>query len=249
MHFQDKTSLPQFNFQAILPLHFHTSLYLCPPMQTRFTKPELPKTLRRYFPELEDLLLEAMTEAGHVVEIRAGDSMMQVGQQLKYMIFLLEGNLKIFREDEEGAEFYLYSLTSGSSCALSLSCSYRMEESSVKGIVMEDGVALLIPIEFMEKWLPKYKTWARYVIDTFHTRMEDILTTLDQVAFRNLDERLEFYLKRMQRDQDTDVLELNHQRIAGDLNTSREVISRLLKKLEQRGKIELSRNSIKLIAL
>lgn len=219
-------------------------------MQTRFTKPELPKTLKKYFPELEPELLELMAEVGQVVEIRQGDPLVQPGHQFRYMIFVLEGNVKIFREEQNGedGEFFMYSLTSGTTCALSLTCSNRMEQSAVKGVTMEDGIILLIPLENMERWLPKYKSWARFVVNTLRERIEEILETFDQVAFRNLDERLEFYLKRMQRDVGSDVLEISHQQIATDLNTSREVISRLLKKMEQRGKISMQRHSIELLS-
>lgn len=216
-------------------------------MQTRFTKPELPKTLRKYFPDLEPELLEVMAEVGQVIEIHQGDPLVQAGHKFRYMIFVLEGNVKIFREDEEGSEFYMYSLTSGSTCALSLACSNRLEESAVKGVTMEDGIVLLVPLEYMERWLPKYRSWARYVVNTLRERIEEILETFDQVAFRNLDERLEFYLKRLQRDLDTNVLEVSHQQIATDLNTSREVVSRLLKKMEQRGKIAMHRHAVELL--
>jgi CRP/FNR family transcriptional regulator len=218
-------------------------------MQTRFTKTELPKTLKRYFPDLEGELLEAMAEAGQILELHEGQSVMQAGQQFRYMIFVLEGNIKIVREDEEGAEFFMYSLTSGDSCALSLSCSNKLESSAVKGVTLEDGIALLIPIEFMERWLPKYKSWARFVVSTLRERIEELLVTFDQVAFRNLDERLEFYLKRLQRDSQTNTLSVSHQQIAADLNTSREVVSRLLKKMEQRGKIAMHRNAVEIVAL
>ena len=216
-------------------------------MQTRFTKPELPKTLKRYFPDFEPGLLEEMAEVGQVLEIRTGQQIMQVGSMFRSMIFVLEGSVKIFREDEDGGEFFMYSLGSGSSCALSLASGEKRETSTVKGVTLEDGIALLIPLEHMDKWLTKYKTWVRYVVGSLRERMEDILVTFDQVAFRNLDERLEFYLKRLQRELDSDVLEISHQQIATDLNTSREVISRLLKKMEQRGHISMHRNAIEMI--
>lgn len=216
-------------------------------MQTRFTKPELNRTVRRYFPELEEELIEEMATIGEVIELREGTPVMQPGQQFRYMIFVLEGNVKIFREDAQGGEFYLYSLVSGKACALSLSCSNRQEASAVKGITIEDGIALLIPVECMERWLFRYKSWGRYVINSLHDRIEDILMTFDQVAFRHLDERLEFYLERTQQNLGTSILYLSHQQIATDLNTSREVISRLLKKLEQRGLILMHRNSIELL--
>jgi len=218
-------------------------------MQTRFTKPELAKTLKRYFPDLENELLEAMAEVGHVTELRAGQPLMYAGQQIRNMIFVLEGNVKIVRHDDEGSEFFMYSLTPGDACALSLTNYDRVRMSAVSGVTLEDGMALLVPVEYLERWIPKYKSWAKYVINAMRERMEDLLETFDQVAFRNLDERLEFYLKRHQRDLGMDTLEISHQQIAADLNTSREVISRLLKKLEQRGKVQLHRNAVEITDL
>lgn len=216
-------------------------------MLKRFTKPELPRTLRRYFPDMEPDLLEEMASLGEIIELHEGMPVMQPGQQFRYMIFVLEGNIKIFREDANGGEFYLYSLTAGTACALSLSCVARAEASGVKGITVEDGVALLIPIEYMERWLLRFKSWGRYVVSALHERIEDIMQAFDQVAFRHLDEQLEHYLENMQRQFGANRIYLSHQQIASDLNTSREVISRLLKKLEQRGMIAMHRNAIEIL--
>jgi len=216
-------------------------------MLTRFTKPVLAQTLLRYLPDLEAELLEEMAHTGEIIELREGKAVMTAGQQFRYMIFVLEGNIKIFREDPGGGEFYLYSLSSGSACALSFSCSGQAELSAVKGIAVEDGIALVLPIECMERWLLRYKSWGRYVVKAMHHRIEDILQTFDQVAFRHLDERLEFYLEKMQQNHGSNNLPLSHQQIASDLNTSREVVSRLLKKLEQRGMIVMHRNAIEII--
>jgi CRP/FNR family transcriptional regulator, anaerobic regulatory protein len=218
-------------------------------MQTKFTKPELPRTLHKYFPDLELALSEEMAAVGEIMELREGQPLMRARQPFRHMIFVLEGNVKIFREGDDGGEFYLYSLTSGDACALSLSCTDHFEQSLLKGVTLEDGVALLIPIEYMDKWLVKYKTWGRLVLNSIRERMEELLTTFDQVAFRNLDERLEFYLKRQRKNMDSDVLPFSHAQIATDLNTSREVVSRLLKKMEQRGLIQLNRNEIVLTGL
>lgn len=216
-------------------------------MLKRFTKSELPHTLQRYFPDMEPELLEEMAKVGELIELRENKPVMNAGQQFRYMIFVLDGTIKVFRTNDDGSEFYLYSLTSGSACAMSLSCSKRLETSAVRGVTIEDGLALVIPIEYMERWLGRYKSWAPYVIRVLHQRMEDILLSFDQVAFRHLDERLEFYLERIQQHQGTPMLYLSHQQIASDLNTSREVISRLLKKLEQRGRIIMHRNTIELL--
>ncbi len=216
-------------------------------MLTRFTKPELPRTLKRYFPNLEPALLQEMADIGEIVSLEEGKPVIQAGQQFHYMIFVLEGNIKVFREDGHGGEFYMYSLSSGSACALSLACADRTELSAVRGVAVEDGLALLIPLEYMEIWLTRYRSWARFVVKALHDRIEDVLITFDQVAFRHLDERLEFYLEKMQDNMGTSNLHISHQQIAADLNTSREVISRLLKKLEQRGMIIMHRNSIEIL--
>ncbi len=218
-------------------------------MQTKFTKPELARTLRQYFPDFEPKLLEEIAAAAEVVELREGQPLMHRGQQFRSMIFVLEGNVKIFREDDDGNEFYMYSLTSGTTCALSMTCSDKFEMSAVRGVTLEDGIALLVSIEFMERWLPKYKSWGRFVVNSLRERIEDLLTTFDQVAFRNLDERLEFYLKRQKKMFGSASLPLSHQQIASDLNSSREVISRLLKKLEQRGMISMHRNHIEILKI
>jgi CRP/FNR family transcriptional regulator len=98
----------------------------------------------------------------------------------------------------------------------------------------------------MEKWAREYKSWYDFVVGTYRNRFEELLQVLDQVAFRNMDERLEFYLKRQSRQGDLRIIQISHQQIANDLNSTREVISRLLKKMEQRGLLKLNRNNIEL---
>src|SRR5204863_8239676 len=100
-----------------------------------------------------------------------------------------------------------------------------------------------------DAWMATYKSWYHFVLETYRSRFEELLVTLDHVAFRAMDERLEFYLRQHRQTLKTSTIEINHQEIADELNSSREVISRLLKKMEQLGKIKLHRNAIEIIQL
>ena len=173
--------------------------------------------------------------------IEAGEEVMRTGQYIKSTILLLSGLLKVYREDDEGNEFLMYYLEPGNACALSMMCTARNEKSQIMAKAVTDVEVLLVPSHLSEMWLGKYKSWHNFVIASYRQRFEELLQTLDSIAFKGLDERLLFYLKRHVKVSGKEV-RLSHQQIADELNSSREVISRLLKKLEQTGAITLHRN-------
>ncbi|WP_298411734.1 Crp/Fnr family transcriptional regulator, partial [Hydrotalea sp.] len=154
--------------------------------------------------------------------------------------------LKIFRENEDGGEFLMYYLQPGEACAISLVCASKMEASKVMVKSVEESVIMMVPIQLMDQWMSKYKSWYYYVLETYRNRFEELLLLIDHIAFRNMDERLIFYLKRYSKAHKSNQINLSHQQIADELNSSREVISRLLKKLEQKKLLSLSRNTIEL---
>ena len=204
--------------------------------------------LREKFPLLEPALISEIEREGMIKEFAAGDVLMRTGQYIKSTVLILEGIVKIFRQDEEGAEFLMYYLQPGEACAISIICASKAETSQVSAVAMEDTTALMVPIKFMDEWMNKYKSWYYFVLETYRNRFEELLTVIDNVAFRNMDERLFFYLKRYTETNRSNTISLSHQQIADELNSSREVISRLLKKMEQRGLVVLNRNSIELNA-
>lgn len=200
------------------------------------------------FPQLEPALLAEIEREGMIKEFAVGDVLMRTGQYIKSTVLILKGIVKIFREDEEGAEFLMYYLQPGEACAISIICASKAETSQISAVAMEDTTALMVPIKFMDEWMSKYKSWYYFVLETYRNRFEELLTVIDNVAFRNMDERLFFYLKRYTETNHSNTISLSHQQIADELNSSREVISRLLKKMEQRGLVILNRNSIELNA-
>ena len=130
---------------------------------------------------------------------------------------------------------------------MTFTCCMEHHASEIKAVAEEDVEFLAIPIEVMDEWLVKFSTWKSFVMKTIRTRFNEMLKTIDQIAFQKLDERLISYLKEKSRISGSTLVNLSHEQIAGELATSRVVISRLLKKLENDGKVLLYRNQIKLL--
>ncbi|RYE10478.1 MAG: Crp/Fnr family transcriptional regulator [Sphingobacteriales bacterium] len=199
--------------------------------------------IQKQFSQFEQPLLEGLLQNSVIKHLEADEPVMQTGQYIRSSILLLNGLLKVYREDDDGNEFLMYYLQPGDACALSMMCSARSETSEVKAKAVESSDVVLVPMHLTEQWLAQYKTWHNFVIATYRLRFEELLQTLDSIAFKGLDERLLFYLKRHVEVSGKEV-RLSHQQIANELNSSREVISRLLKKLEQTGAVTLHRNYI-----
>jgi CRP/FNR family transcriptional regulator len=202
--------------------------------------------IHELFPNLEEGLYEEIIKHGDVKEVPAGTTILRKGQTIRSIMMVLEGVVKLYQEDDEGDEFLIYQIQPGQACAVSLVCTYAQEKSQVTAKALTDVTVLSIPLEYMDKWLQKYKSWHYFVIRTYRSRYEELLKTVNAIAFKNMDERLEFYLKSQVKQLGRHV-KLTHQDIATDLNSSREVISRLMKKMEKNGWIIIHRNSFEWI--
>ncbi len=197
----------------------------------------------------EEPLLQEINQVGTFIEISEGQKLMEIGDYIKAMPLLVSGVIKILREDLYGDELLLYFLENGDTCAMTLSCCMGQSQSEIRAIAETDAQLIMIPIQKMEEWLAKYKSWRNFVLASYHSRLNELLETVDSIAFMNMDERLLKYLSDKTRVTKDDIVHNTHQEIAYDLHTSRVVVSRLLKKLENMGKIQLHRNFIKTIDL
>ena len=202
---------------------------------------------KQLFPQFEPELVDLIEKNAVERSFRAGDVIMRTGQYIKSTTLVLEGQIKIYRENQDGGEFLMYYLGPGQACAVSMICAIQSQTSEIMARAEEDTEVLMIPIQLMDDMMNKYKTWYQFVIQTYRSRFDELLSVVDNIAFRNMDERLEFYLKRHSDKSGKKEIELSHQQIADDLNSSREVISRLLKKMEQRNLVKLHRNLIELV--
>ncbi|WP_018616772.1 Crp/Fnr family transcriptional regulator [Segetibacter koreensis] len=202
--------------------------------------------LKKLFPTLEEGLVEEMLKHGTIKEFKAGETLLRVGQTIRSTMIILNGLVKLYREDDEGKEFFIYHLDAGQACSLSMVCAAKHETSEVLAKALTDATVLSIPLTFMDEWMSKYKSWYQFVITSYRNRFEELLKTIDAIAFSSMDERLEFYLKSQVKKMGNN-LKITHQEIANDLNSSREVISRLLKKMEAKNWLTIHRNSIEWI--
>ncbi|MCB4797865.1 Crp/Fnr family transcriptional regulator [Neotamlana laminarinivorans] len=197
----------------------------------------------------ENNLLNEINQVGTFKEVPEGAVMINIGEYVKSMPLLISGAIKILREDNDGDELLLYFLEKGDTCAMTLTCCLGQKKSEIKAVAETDAKLMMIPIQKMEEWSGKYKSWRNFVFESYHNRLNEMLETIDSIAFLKMDERLLKYLIEKARVSEDGTIRNTHQEIAYDLHTSRVVISRLLKKLENLGKIELHRNYVTLLKI
>jgi CRP/FNR family transcriptional regulator, anaerobic regulatory protein len=201
------------------------------------------------FPSFERDLVASMSDKADLREFRAGELMMKTGQNIRSTMLITKGLVKIFREDNEGNEFFMYYLQPGQACALSMICATKQETSQIMARAMTATESISIPLEYMDRWMTQYKSWYHFVVESYRSRFEELLLTIDHIAFRNMDQRLAFYLQKQQETLKTNIFTISITEIATDLNSSREVISRLLKKLSDKGFVRLDRNLLEIVRL
>lgn len=205
--------------------------------------------LAELFPDFEPELIDALIKHGEVKSFKEDDLLMKTNQNIRSTVLVLDGLLKVYREDEEGGEYFMYYLGPGNACALSLVCASKQETSSVMVRAASDTTVLALPVKLLDEWMHVYKSWYYFVLSTYRSRFEELLSTIDQVAFRNLDERIIFYLRRHQQVSGSNIVNIPFTKIAAELNSSREVISRLMKKLSEKGYIQMHKSHFEILDL
>lgn len=197
----------------------------------------------------EPELLQEIESVGVFKEIPAESVLIESGTYVKSVPLVIEGSVKIIRIDQEGNELLLYFLHPGETCAMALSCCIGHTKSQIRAVAETDLKMITIPIQKMEEWSSKYKSWRDFVMKSYHKQLMDAFETIDIIAFSKLDERLKLLLKNKKEINGNPEIRITHQEIATNLNSSRVVISRLLKKLENENYIELKHNKIRIINL
>lgn len=207
---------------------------------------EVEQLIKKHFSDFEPGLIKALAQKAQIKSFKSGDQLIRNGMYIKHAMLIIKGMVKLYTDGENGEEFFMYYLEPGQACALSFVCAARNRKSDIEAYAIEDTEAILIPIELMDELMAKYKTWYYFVVETYRDRYQELLDVIRSVAFHSMDERLEYYLLRQKNAFGSNNLHLTHEQIANDLNSSRVVISRLLKQLEVKGKVKLLRNEIEL---
>lgn len=195
----------------------------------------------------EENLINEILEVSKIQNFKEGDIIIDFNENIKNMPLMLNGAIKILREDFDEGELLLYFIEKGDTCAMSMQCCLGNAKSEIRAIAETDGQLILIPVAKMNEWLGKYATWRNFVFKSYNNRLKEMLTTIDHLAFMNMDERVLNYLLEKSKINTSNQINKTHQEIAYDLNTSRVVISRILKALENKGKIKLNRAYIELL--
>lgn len=203
------------------------------------------KTKYRYI--FEEELLEEIIKVSTIKDFKEGERLMEIGEYIKKIPLLLSGAIKIIREDQKEGEIVLYYIEQGDTCAMTLTCCLGETKSQVRSIAERDGSVVLVPVGKMDEWLVKYKSWRNFVLNSYNTRMNELLSAVDSLAFMNMEERLCKLLQDKAKIYNSRFINNTHQELAEELNTSRVVISRILKTLENKGIIQLNRKYIELL--
>ena len=203
--------------------------------------------IQQYFPDFtEPGLQQVLANEGRLHYFKEGEVIMDYGGYIRMLPLILNGTIKISRQAEDGSELFLYYLSRGESCTMTFSCCIRNKQSKIRAVTEEDTTVFALPQQRLDEWMMRYKSWKNFVMTAYDQRMNELINTIDQVAFHQLDDRLLDYITKKAAVHNSQSLPITHQQIAGDLNVSREAVSRLLKKLERNGMITLGRNLITL---
>ena len=202
--------------------------------------------IKNYGYLFEKKLLDEINEIGEYKEVKAGYELINIGSYITYMPLIIKGSIKILREDENGGELVLYFIEQGDTCAMTITCCIGQTKSEIRAVTETDASLIMIPVQKMAEWMHEYKSWQGFILQSYHERMKELLEALDTIAFLNMDKRIIKYLKDKAIANRNDEIHVTHKEIANDLHTSRVVVSRILKSLENKGKIVLHRNQIKI---
>jgi CRP/FNR family transcriptional regulator len=198
--------------------------------------------------KFEKNLVDEINEYGTLMSFKEGEVIMEYGKVIRMMPLIVKGTIKILRQDEEGREILLYYLSTKETCSMAYAFCLDAKQSEIKAIAEEETTIVAIPPNKLDEWLCKYPTWKSYIMQSFNDRFMEMIKSIETIAFKKLDERLVQYLKDKQRIAHSSVIKISHHQIADELGSSRVVISRLLKTLENDKRLLLYRNEIKLLS-
>ncbi|MGB0776756.1 MAG: Crp/Fnr family transcriptional regulator [Flavobacteriaceae bacterium] len=197
----------------------------------------------------EKELIKEIKELGRYQVIPKDSILVDIGEKMDCIPLLLEGAIKIVREDEKGDEMVLYFLERGDTCAVSFGTGLSQAKSKIRGVTEKESEIIFIPYEKLDEWMVKYASWRSFILESYNLRMGEMVDTIDTLAFMQMDERILKYLRDKAQIMRSTSVDTTHQQVAYDMNTSRVVVSRILKALEKKGVIKLHRNNIEILSL
>ena len=203
---------------------------------------DLGKSLSYLNPEL----VKKIQAEADLRQLPRQTEILREGQFIKVIPIVLEGLIKVFTRYED-RELLLYYIQPDESCIMSFSAGIKNEPSTVYAITEEETLALLLPVDKVAKWMIQYPGINTLFFQQYKQRYSELLDTIHHVLFNKMDERLYKHLKTKTIVRRQNPLKISHQQVADELGTVREVISRVIKKLEKEGRIMQDSDGIKII--
>lgn len=196
---------------------------------------------------LSTQMKDKLYEMGTIKLYKEGEIIMNENSYIRAIPIVLTGSIRVMRVDEEGREILLYYIRPGESCIMSFLGGIHSETSKVKAVAEEDVEILFIPIEKAGMLIKDNSEWLDYIFRLYHKRFEELLSVVNEVAFKKMDDRILHFLKEKQKLTGSNEIAITHQELSEELGTSRVVVSRLLKQMEGEGMVKLGRNKILLV--
>lgn len=188
-----------------------------------------------------------LRDLGITKHFAPGETIVAEDAPVRSIPIVTSGSIKVLQSDDTYREMVLYYLRPGETCIMSFLAGLYHDTSKVKAVAEEESEVLFIPVDKIHALIKEHPEWLNYIFQIYHKRFEELLEVVDAVAFKNMDERLFQFLQKRCKVMETDTLSMTHDQLAQELGTAREVISRLLKKMEAEGLVELGRNKIRLL--
>lgn len=209
---------------------------------------ESSSTFKSHYSKIfEPALLAELESRSILMNVSGGEGLLKIGKPVMGVPLMLSGTVKVSRVNDDGQEMLIYYVKEGETCPMSLTCFMTSQLSSVNGMAEEDSSILVVPASVVDELFLKYPSWKKFVMTTILDGLTEVIKSIDDVAFKKMDDRLVNYLKQKSGITGSSLINLTHQQIADELGTNRVVVSRLLKKLETDNKLLLYRNQIKLL--
>lgn len=204
------------------------------------------KRLQQYLPVLPAGFIDELERFGIVKEFPAQTEIIRDGAFVKFVPLVLEGMVKVFTRHAD-RELLLYYIERGESCIMSFNAGLKNSPSKVFAITEENTVILLMPVEKLNGWVRSFSSLNELFFDLYNQRYASLLDTINHLLYNRLDQRLYTYLQESAKQKNSNVLHIRHRQIAAELGTVREVISRVMKKLEQEGKVRQLPGAIEIL--
>ncbi len=192
-------------------------------------------------------LREKLYEYSIVKNYKAGDIVLNENAHIRSIPIVVKGVMRVVRTDDDGREILLYYIKAGESCIMSFLGGMHNEKSIVRAEIEEDAEILFLPVDKVSLFIKEHPEWLDYIFRLYHKRFEELLDIINAIAFKKVDERLLNLLQKKSELTGSETIHTTHEQLANELGTARVVVSRLLKQLEEDGRLRLGRNKIVLL--